>query len=229
MLKRALTHLKFELLANLLDLPKWQVVGLLESLWLFAQYHAIDGDLSNFKSKEIAAWMQWRGDAEKMVSALVESGWLDQDEQNLVIHDWQDHCPNWLKGALKSTLGNGKNPVHHRYAERTLSKRTANALKGEGKGTKNKKKVFVPPTRKEVADYAAQRNSPVDPKWFHDYYSENNWHDSHGTPVENWKLKFIAREPEWRDRKNGSSHQPQIPTVEVEIDRETDAPPRRRE
>jgi hypothetical protein len=35
------------------------------------------------------------------VVALVETGWLDEHaEHRLVVHDWHQHAPNWVKGVV---------------------------------------------------------------------------------------------------------------------------------
>lgn len=128
MLKPTIANLKFELLASELSLPRWQVVGVLESLWLFAQYHAIDGNLTSFKSKQIAAWFGWKGDAESLIEALVNTEWLDLSAAGeLTIHDWQDHAPNWVKGALKSTLGKPSENPNAKRSAKGDAKRSARA------------------------------------------------------------------------------------------------------
>lgn len=125
MLKPTIVHLKFQLLASSLQLPRWQAVGLLESIWLFAQYHAVDGDFTDFQPREIAAWVGWEGDPSAMLDTLVDTGWLDLTEDNrLVIHDWISHCPSWVKGSLKTTLGN-QNPNSPKRSAKSNAKRSA--------------------------------------------------------------------------------------------------------
>lgn len=53
---------------------------------------------------------------------------------------------------------------------------------------------FVPPTLEEVQAYCAERNSPVDPQRFYDYFTTGNWKDAKGNPVKNWKQKLITWE-----------------------------------
>lgn len=61
------------------------------------------------------------------------------------------------------------------------------------KSNSNNKK-FIVPTREEVRLYAQERNSTVDPDRFFDFYDAGGWADSKGTPVRNWKQKFITWE-----------------------------------
>lgn len=68
------------------------------------------------------------------------------------------------------------------------------------KETRKRKKVFTPPTYEEVEAYCLERNSPVDPKAFFDYFTAGQWTDSKGNPVLNWKQKLIT----WEKRRQGS-------------------------
>lgn len=67
---------------------------------------------------------------------------------------------------------------------------------------KRKRKPFVPPTLEEVQAYCKERNSPVNPKTFWEYYNAGEWKDSKGNPVKNWKQKLITWE---RGGMNGSA------------------------
>jgi hypothetical protein len=49
----------------------------------------------------IAEMVGWNGSAEILISALVDSHWLDRhSEHRLVVHDWHDHAPNFIKGNV---------------------------------------------------------------------------------------------------------------------------------
>lgn len=62
------------------------------------------------------------------------------------------------------------------------------------KGVSDTRTRFVPPTLEEVTEYAQQRNSPVDPVAFWEYFNAGEWRDSKGEPVRNWKQKLITWE-----------------------------------
>lgn len=64
----------------------------------------------------------------------------------------------------------------------------------EDKNRLDKNSKFVPPTLEEVQAYCAERNSPVDPQRFYDYFTTGNWKDAKGNPVKNWKQKLITWE-----------------------------------
>ena len=73
------------------------------------------------------------------------------------------------------------------------------------------KESFKKPTLEEVQEYCKQRGNSVDPKKFIDFYEVNNWTDSKGNKVKNWKQKVITWEgrrttkqadvPEWFDKE----------------------------
>ena len=90
---------KFKRLKRALDLPMWQAAGLLESLWSVASQNTPDGAIGRLSNEDIAAAIEWSGDADALVQALVDSGWIDRDDVfRLIVHDWSEHCSNYLRG-----------------------------------------------------------------------------------------------------------------------------------
>lgn len=75
------TSVKFAKLKRCLILTHWQCVGLLESIWLFAQTNAIAGDIGRYSDEDIAAAIEWQGDPTELVRHLVECGWPDRVPQ----------------------------------------------------------------------------------------------------------------------------------------------------
>ena len=78
----------------------------------------------------------------------------------------------------------------------------------------NKKEIykerFKKPTLEEVKAYCIERNNKIDAQRFIDFYEANNWVDSKGNKVKNWKQKVITWEthqpkqkevPEWFNKK----------------------------
>ncbi len=95
------SKLKFKKLQRRLSLPLWQAIGLLEALWTFTALNAPAGDVGRHSDEDIAAWLEWGGDEADLIAVLVECEWLDEDETHrLIIHDWHDHAPNYVKGFL---------------------------------------------------------------------------------------------------------------------------------
>jgi hypothetical protein len=93
--------LKFKRLQRRLELPLWQAVGLLESLWKVTYRNAPAGDIGRLSNEDIAAAIEWKGDADELVAALVECRWLDEDDiHRLLIHDWEEECEAWHRGSF---------------------------------------------------------------------------------------------------------------------------------
>lgn len=122
MKKDTVTKLKFKRLQRRLKLSLWQTIGVLEAIWHCTLMNAPDGDIGRLSNEEIAAAIEWDDDSETLILTLVECGWLDLDEAHrLVVHDWSDHCPTYLKGSYerfgKSFAGqNAKHDAKH-YAK----------------------------------------------------------------------------------------------------------------
>lgn len=94
---------KFRHLKRSLGLPHFATVGLLESLWMFASKNSPQGDIGKHSNEDIACMIEWDGDPDELIDSFVKYQWLDAHaEYRLVIHDWSDHAPNWLKGNLAS-------------------------------------------------------------------------------------------------------------------------------
>lgn len=61
------------------------------------------------------------------------------------------------------------------------------------------KKPLVPPTAKEVREYASTLGNPIFPaEGFIEYYEALGWRDKHDKPVQNWK----GRVRTWHEREN---------------------------
>lgn len=96
------THPKTMRLCQLLKIPRWQAAGILSCLWEFACDYSPRGDIGKWDDQQIAAGIEWTGNCSELISALTESGWVDlHDEHRLILHDWKDHAPKFIKERLK--------------------------------------------------------------------------------------------------------------------------------
>ncbi len=96
-------HPKLLDLCARLHLRRWEAVGILESLWHFTAKFAPQGDIGRFTNTAIAKGIDWNRAPERLITALVESRWLDEcDCHRLMIHDWSDHADQTLKRLLAS-------------------------------------------------------------------------------------------------------------------------------
>lgn len=116
---------KFKALKARLRRPHYVVVGILESLWIFAADNAPDGDLRRFSEEEICLAIEYTEDPKELIKSLVDLHWLDRvtekkdtrlrssmtdkspsvtaksppppHKSDLIVHDWFDHCPEYVK------------------------------------------------------------------------------------------------------------------------------------
>lgn len=114
-------HPKVGRLARKLSIPSPAAIGLLHCLWHWAVEYAPDGDLSKFNSDEIAdaamfcAWeYDVTADSSTFVKALVDSGWLDESEHSLTLHDWWEYAGQ-LMDARRQAQEGGKLGNHKRW------------------------------------------------------------------------------------------------------------------
>ena len=109
MKRDALNHSKMKRLCRKLDIPVYQGVGILESLWHITATEAWRGDIGKLSNEDIAIAIDYRGDEDQLIAALVSSGWLDESkEHRLVVHDWQDHAAEWLQKRAKRSEMSGQ-------------------------------------------------------------------------------------------------------------------------
>lgn len=67
-------------------------------LWMFAAESRPDGDLAGMDAEEISLAACWDGEPRQFVSALVECRFLEGQDGDYSIHDWQEHQP-WAAHA----------------------------------------------------------------------------------------------------------------------------------
>lgn len=94
-------HPKTKKLARLLGVSLPAAVGHLHYLWWWALDFAQDGVLDKYDAEDIADAMQWEGDADQLVEALLSSGYIDDTDDGLVVHDWHDYAGKLLERRAK--------------------------------------------------------------------------------------------------------------------------------
>lgn len=103
-------HPKVYTLAAVLNVQRWGAVGILESMWHFAQEYAQAGDVGRHADEAIARAIGWTDNAATLVSGLVQAGWLDRCIcHRLRVHDWPGHADQtvqrWLTARNQGFLG----------------------------------------------------------------------------------------------------------------------------
>lgn len=95
--------MKFQKLQRRLKESRRGIIGMLEGMWLATARNCPAGDIGRFSNEEIAIMLDWDGDPDELVNALVDCRWIDLDNTHrLVVHDWLDHCPSYIKGGLRT-------------------------------------------------------------------------------------------------------------------------------
>lgn len=98
----ALEHPKTLAFASRLGVELPTAIGHLELLWAFTAKQSPRGDVGKWEDGAIALACYYKGEPEKFVNSLLKSGLMDAHKTHrLVIHDWQEHCPNWIRAKLK--------------------------------------------------------------------------------------------------------------------------------
>jgi len=101
MLKGAFTSPKIRLLAVKLGVPFPHALGICGMLWNFTANHAPCGDVGRHDDASIAIAVEWPGDPKALVAALVGTRLVDEHpEHRLVIHDWAEHCPQYVRAKV---------------------------------------------------------------------------------------------------------------------------------
>ena len=85
-------HPKTRRLARVLGITVPAAVGHLHFLWWWALDFAEDGNLARYESFDIADAASWDGDERLFVEALIDIGFLDEDGDALMLHDWHDYA-----------------------------------------------------------------------------------------------------------------------------------------
>jgi hypothetical protein len=100
----ALDHPKTYDLAARLDVSLPTAIGHLELLFVFVARQSPAGNVGKWPDGAISRAAHWMGDPARFVDALVDSGFFERDSgHRLLVHDWQDHCPRWVKAKLNAT------------------------------------------------------------------------------------------------------------------------------
>lgn len=121
MKREAVGCTKMKKLCRRLDLRQWQAVGILESLWFLAAKEAPRGDIGRLSNEDIALGLDYEGDADELIDALLD-GWLDKSEHHrLIVHDWHEHSDDAIDLRLARTgrlYANGNVPRMNRLSKK---------------------------------------------------------------------------------------------------------------
>lgn len=120
MKRTALQHTKMKRLMRALDVPLYVAVGIMESLWNLTARETPTGQIGKLSKEDIAMQIDWRGDPEVLIQALLLSEWLEVDhELRLIVHDWHEHADDAVDNQLArkgERYANGEAPRMNRLS-----------------------------------------------------------------------------------------------------------------
>lgn len=101
-LRAVIDHPKFANLKTRINRSKYQTLGILETLWHFTGRYTPQGNIGKYSNSEIESWIEWDGEPDTLIQALIETRWIDINETHrLIVHDWKEHADNTTKIHLK--------------------------------------------------------------------------------------------------------------------------------
>lgn len=211
------SHRKTSKLMRALDIKtRAQAVGHLVMLWLWALDNAPDGNLRELDPDDVAEAAGWRGNPDKLLSALQSSGYMDADG---CVHDWGAYAGRLIDKraanakrnrearAKKKASCDAENEnsdasrAHHERVTcvsrdvatvpyRTLPYPTVPLSplpSHEGAGAEGGgEREFLPPTIEQAREYANTAGLDVDAEAFVKANEAAGWKDSEGRPIRNW-------------------------------------------
>ena len=128
-LRGTLTHRTTRRLGSLLHIPACFALGIIESLWHVTGEQAPTGAIGKMSDEDIAMEMFYDGDAPAMILALVQSGFLEPNEEHrLIVHDWHIHSDDATDNKLSRNgmrYANGELPRMRRLSAKEREKACA--------------------------------------------------------------------------------------------------------
>ena len=117
-------HPKTFALAEALGIRRFAAVGLLEMLFHVAAQYAPEGDIGRYSDKRIAGALAWEGNSQKLLSALVATGWVDTHPGvGWVVHGWSEHADKAVRLRLHR-LGKNMIESNHEDTAKVMPKRS---------------------------------------------------------------------------------------------------------
>jgi len=98
------THRKTLVLAAELGIEPDLAVARVVRLWCWSLDNCPDGDLSALPAAVLAAGANWTGDPKALVDALLRAGFLDRQDERLLLHDWWEYAGRLIERRREDAL-----------------------------------------------------------------------------------------------------------------------------
>jgi hypothetical protein len=95
-------------------------------LWCYAAEHRPHGVLYGMDATDIAIASGWGGDEEEWVNALASTGWMDRQDGELTLHDWEEHNPYAFHAEARSEKA--RNAAKAKWAKRNAATSNATSM-----------------------------------------------------------------------------------------------------
>lgn len=122
------THPKTYALMDELNIKRREAVGLLVLTWTWAIRNAQDGNITAFPPRAIADAADWHKNPKMLIDALVKCGWVDNSENCLILHDWDDFTWRYLDKIGLQREQTRKRVKEYRERKKPLPCNACNAL-----------------------------------------------------------------------------------------------------
>ena len=186
------------------------------SLWAFAGEYRPKGRLKNMTDEDIAIASQWTGDPSEFVKVLDDIGWIDADNGDWILHDWEEHngyafySDERKKRAKKAAAVRWGNRDNANSNAGSIPKRNAPSPTPIPTPSPNPKPTpkpnrFSPPSVEEVREYISEKGYNINPENFVDFYQSKGWKIGQ-TKMKDWKASvrtWARREKKPLEKSNG--------------------------
>jgi DnaD/phage-associated family protein len=112
-------HPKTKKFARMLEISLPSAVGHLHFFWWWAMDYAQDGSLARYDAADIADACGWEGEASTLQNALIESGFIDDENDDLIIHDWHEYAGRLIEKREQNKERKKKSRGRHADVTRT--------------------------------------------------------------------------------------------------------------
>jgi len=89
---KTLEHPKTLDLADALGIMDCFALGIMEAFWHHVAAYYADGEITGMKPTVMARSIRYTGDAQELLEAIVEAGFVDRVDDRLIVHAWSEHC-----------------------------------------------------------------------------------------------------------------------------------------
>ncbi|MHC4616784.1 MAG: hypothetical protein ACYTEQ_03425 [Planctomycetota bacterium] len=199
-------HPKMLMLQGKLEVGKCTAVGIMECLWQFTARYAPCGDIGKYANNVIANRLEWEGDADDLINALLDCVWLDPCDDpkiRLICHHWSHHSDPAADKYLSDNgliYADGSPTRRSRDKSRQVTTSRASHTHTHTQTHTQKKKAFVKPSIEELGEYIREKGLHVDAIAFWNHYEANGWKVGRN-PMKSWQAALQTWER--REKKEG--------------------------